>query len=398
MKKTQARVAKAAILFLTLLFTVLIILFCAGASLYMFRPEPTSTPTATPTITPTATPSSTATATQTPTRTPTTTATPTATSTTVPTPTATATSTSTATPTPVPTATISTACQNNASFVADVTVLPGTVLSAGQSFVKIWRIRNDGNCAWDAAYRFNLVGGEAMTGSTSLSVPATAPGASADISVAMTAPDTAAIHYGEWQLVGPNGQFGDAYSVIINVVTPQPLLPQGCAGAPAIASFDANPLTITRGQSSTLSWGRVDYATNATIDPGIGGVGTPGTQVVTPTQTTTYTLTAMGCGGTVTKKVTVIVNPGPSPSPTCPPPAIASFTANPTTITAGQTSTLRWGLVTNATNAVIDPDVGGIATPSSSIVTPARTTTYTLTATGCGGTVRRQVTITVNLP
>ena len=119
-----------------------------------------------------------------------------------------------------------------------------------------------------------------------------------------------------------------------------------------------------------------------------------------PTKTTTFTLTAVGCGGTTTKRVTVVVNqaqPPPPQPPVCPgPPVIASFAANPSTITAGQSSTLSWGAVTNATSAVIDPDIGGVPTPGSSTVSPGTTRTYTLTATGCGGTVRKQVTIVVN--
>jgi hypothetical protein len=68
------------------------------------------------------------------------------------------------------------------------------------------------------------------------------------------------------------------------------------------------------------------------IDQGIGGVGTPGSRVVTPAQTTTYTLTATGCGGTTTQQAIVTVNPaapppgggywGQSPTNTPPPPQI----------------------------------------------------------------------------
>jgi hypothetical protein len=36
-----------------------------------------------------------------------------------------------------------------------------------------------------------------------------------------------------------------------------------------------------------LEWGKVDNATSATIDQGVGGVGTPGSQEVCPGTTTT---------------------------------------------------------------------------------------------------------------
>ncbi len=53
----------------------------------------------------------------------------------------------------------------------------------------------------------------------------------------------------------------------------------------------ANPLSITAGQSSTLSWATFSGAgtTGRTITPGIGSVEAQGTITVTPSQTTTYT-------------------------------------------------------------------------------------------------------------
>ncbi len=92
----------------------------------------------------------------------------------------------------------------------------------------------------------------------------------------------------------------------------------------------------------------------------------------------------------------VSINIPPS-APPCPgPPVIASFSVSPNPITAGSSTTLSWGAVTNATSASIDHGIGGVATPGSKNVSPASTTTYTLTATGCGGTATSQVTVTVN--
>lgn len=80
-------------------------------------------------------------------------------------------------------------------------------------------------------------------------------------------------------------------------------------GPPVIESFTADPVTITAGESTTLSWGLVSNATGVVIDQGIGGVGTPGSAVRSPGSTTTYTMTAIGPGGTDTASVTVTVNP-----------------------------------------------------------------------------------------
>lgn len=186
----------------------------------------------------------------------------------------------------------------------------------------------------------------------------------------------------------------------VTVVVNQPV----CPGPPVIASFTASPTTVTYGQTITFGWGAITNADDAIIDA-IGHVSLKGgafplqpppIAATYPKTTTTFTLTAVGCGGTITKQVTVVVNQPPPPAPVCPgPPVIASFDANPGTITAGQSTTLSWGAVANATSASIDPDLGGVGTPGSSSVSPAGTTTYALTATGCGGTSQRKVTVTV---
>ncbi len=198
------------------------------------------------------------------------------------------------------------ACTNTVSFVADVTVPPGTLLASNQAFNKIWRVRNDGTCAWDSNYQFIFVGGDAMAPINLIAVPNTAPGATADLLVAMTAPAAPGVHTANWQLYKAGQLFGAPLSVSINVISNA--LAPGCAGAPTIDLFTASPGTIRPGQSTTLMWGKVDNATSATIDQGIGGVGTPGTWTVNPATTTMYTLSATGCGGTVTKQVTVTVS------------------------------------------------------------------------------------------
>ena len=99
--------------------------------------------------------------------------------------------------------------------------------------------------------------------------------------------------------------------------------------------------------------------------------------------------------------------PPPGPTPTqpagCPgPPVISFFTVSPSTITTGQSSTLSWGAVTNGNTSqlvgsvVINPGLGEVGSPGSRVVSPGSTTTYTLVATGCGGTAQQQVTVTVN--
>lgn len=87
----------------------------------------------------------------------------------------------------------------------------------------------------------------------------------------------------------------------------------------------------------------------------------------------------------------------PIPPPACPgPPTIAFFTASPQTITAGQSTSLSWGPVSNATSATIDQGIGGVPTPGTRSLQLNTTTTFTLFATGCGGTATSQVRVVVN--
>lgn len=83
---------------------------------------------------------------------------------------------------------------------------------------------------------------------------------------------------------------------------------------PGINSFTAEPSTIERGQSSTLSWS-ISNATDMSINQGIGAVQSQGQRQVFPTSTTTYTLTARGPGGNDSRSVTVSVTSPPPPPP-----------------------------------------------------------------------------------
>jgi len=84
----------------------------------------------------------------------------------------------------------------------------------------------------------------------------------------------------------------------------------------------------------------------------------------------------------------------PANVPTGPSPTISSFTANPTTISAGQPVTLSWG-VTNSTYNIIDPTAGPVR-GTSIVVNPSATTTFTLYSTNQFGRTTATVTVTVH--
>jgi hypothetical protein len=77
------------------------------------------------------------------------------------------------------------------------------------------------------------------------------------------------------------------------------------------------------------------------------------------------------------------------------PPQVEYFQASPASIRAGGCTTLQWGKVSNATEARIEPDLGGVSTPGAETVCPLETTTYILTARGPGGITQASTTVTV---
>jgi peptidoglycan-associated lipoprotein len=110
---------------------------------------------------------------------------------------------------------------------------------------------------------------------------------------------------------------------------------------------------------------------------------------------------AAGCG----KKKTPIPPPPPpavkpaepAVAPAKPPaPAIAQFTAEPTSILIGQSSTLRWQVTGDASGVTIDQTIGTVQNTGSRRVFPSKSTTYTLTATGPGGSVAASATVSVS--
>lgn len=101
------------------------------------------------------------------------------------------------------------------------------------------------------------------------------------------------------------------------IAAPPPPPPPPKPAAPTV-TLSAEPSTIEKGQSSTLSWSSTN-ATSLDLQPSIGSVQAQGSQTVTPDESTTYTITATGPGGTATATARVTVTTPPPPPP--PPPA-----------------------------------------------------------------------------
>jgi hypothetical protein len=96
------------------------------------------------------------------------------------------------------------------TFVKDVTFPDDTEVPTGSTFVKTWRIKNNGTCTWNSSYNVVFDQGDAMlpSGSASsyqLTTGTVAPGQEMDISITFKAPDKTGSYQGYWKLRNGSG-------------------------------------------------------------------------------------------------------------------------------------------------------------------------------------------------
>lgn len=183
--------------------------------------------------------------------------------------------TSTPTPAPVsgtvaPPGSDSTPC-DAARFVADVTIPDGTSFGFGATFVKTWRLKNIGSCAWDTSYSLVFDAGDAMGGPVSLSLPGTvAPGQEIDLSVSLIAPAKSGKYRAYWRLQNAAGQTlpvekgynGKSFFVEIEVK------PGDSESGPV--KFAVTSVTFNTERSGSCAAGK--YTVTATITVNKGGL------------------------------------------------------------------------------------------------------------------------------
>ncbi len=109
--------------------------------------------------------------------------------------------------------------RDDAAFVADVTIPDGTEMSRGQSFTKIWKIKNTGTTTWTSGYKWAFVSGSQMSGPDSKSVSGVSPGSTYDVSVNLIAPTSPGTYTGYWRMKNASDQwFGTKCWVNIIVI------------------------------------------------------------------------------------------------------------------------------------------------------------------------------------
>lgn len=93
-----------------------------------------------------------------------------------------------------------------AAFLADVTYADGSLVTRNSTFVKIWRIKNVGTCAWTTSYSVVFSGGDAMNGPAATALTKNVgPGETIDLPVTLKSPNTDGRYRGYWKLRNASG-------------------------------------------------------------------------------------------------------------------------------------------------------------------------------------------------
>jgi hypothetical protein len=184
---------------------------------------------------------------------------------------------------------------------------------------------------------------------------------------------------------GVSGATSKNVSVTYAQVTPAPT-----TKAPTI-TMSASKTSISKGDSTVLTWSTTDATACTTSGGWNETIPVNGRETLRPIVTTSYAINCTGTGGSATQNITISVL-GDVPSQ--PIPSI-TLSAEPSTITVGNSSTLNWSSA-NATSCSASNGWGGsLQTAGNKSVSPINSTTYTITCTGVGGTARQNVTVSV---
>jgi len=155
---------------------------------------------------------------------------------------------------------------DSATFIRDVTVPDGTVFSAGQPFVKTWRLRNTGTSTWGPGYQLVFMGGNRMGAPDSVDLSRNvAPGEEVGISVNMTTSSANGTYQANWQMRNPQGVFfGEPVWVVIVVPPPAPPTIDDVE----LVSCSFSPTTLTSGQTLKVDFKVTNHGDNTVSTQG----------------------------------------------------------------------------------------------------------------------------------
>jgi len=112
-------------------------------------------------------------------------------------------------------------CENNLSFISDLTIADGTSVTYGSSVDKQWTVENSGTCHWNSDYRLRHIGGALLEAPEEIALYPARAGTQVTIQILFTTPFTDGAYESAWQAFDPDGlPFGDPIYMRINAVAP----------------------------------------------------------------------------------------------------------------------------------------------------------------------------------
>lgn len=89
-------------------------------------------------------------------------------------------------------------------FIADINYPDDTGVAAGSEFIKTWKIRNVGSCAWGAGYKLAYGGyNVTMDGAPLAITTVVQPGQELEVSVQFKAPTKPGVYLSAWTMANP---------------------------------------------------------------------------------------------------------------------------------------------------------------------------------------------------
>jgi hypothetical protein len=142
--------------------------------------------------------------------------------------------------------------RDDAVLVADVTLPDGEQVESDRSVLKTWRVRNTGDAAWDKGHTLAVAGDNPFQAEAETALPAVKPGATADLSCALTLPSKPGLYRSIWRLRSPDGApFGPELVVQLRVV-PAAKPQHGLACVADVTVFDGT--RMRPGYEFTKTW------------------------------------------------------------------------------------------------------------------------------------------------
>jgi hypothetical protein len=184
---------------------------------------------------------------------------------------------------------------------------------------------------------------------------------------------------------------GTGFMKNVNLAVTIPPAPQ--------VSLSANPISVTTGGSSTLSWSATNNPTSCTASGDWGGSkassGTQNTGSLNVVKTYSYTLSCSNAGGSDSSTTTVGVSSGGSAAS----PPVVTISVSPSSIGTGSNATISWSATNNPTSCTASGSwsgsKAGSGSTSTGVMNTAGSYTYSLSCSNSAGSGSNSAPLTV---